>query len=350
MAANEHPYRQQPAKAFWKKVVGDRPSTEIRDWYQKKWNIADARVATAGSCFAQHIGARLRSSGFRFVDVEPTPRMFSSERAAEWGFGIYSARYGNVYTTRQLLQLLQRATGEFTSAEPAWAWNGGFVDPFRPTIEPQPMVSIEEVQACQKSHLASVLRLFKQADVFVFTLGLTEGWLSREDGSVFPVCPGIQGGTFDASRYAFINFSYPEVLADLEGFISRARQINPKMKFLLTVSPVPLMATATQDQVVVASMYSKSVLRAVAGFLAERHDHVDYFPSYEIISSHVMKGQFYSADMRGVERAGVEHVMRQFFSEHVPPAQPKGGEVTPSPQVDNAVCDEELLAAFGAPK
>jgi hypothetical protein len=350
MAASEHPYRQQPAKAFWKRVVGDRPPTEITDWYKKKWDITDARVATAGSCFAQHIGARLRSSGFRFVDVEPIPRLFSSEHAADWGFGIYSARYGNVYTTRQLLQLLQRATGEFTPAEPAWEWKDGFVDPFRPTIEPHPMASIDEVQACQKSHLASVLRLFQQTDVFVFTLGLTEGWLSREDGSVFPVCPGTQGGTFDAARYAFINFSYPEVLADLESFMSRARQINPRMKFLLTVSPVPLMATATQDQVVVASTYSKSVLRAVAGFLAGRHDHVDYFPSFEIISAHVMKGQFYSADMRGVEYAGVEHVMRQFFSEHVPPGEPKESQDTAWPQLDDVVCDEELLAAFGEPK
>jgi hypothetical protein len=350
MAANEHPYRQQPAKAFWKQVVGDRPPTGISDWYRKKWDIAESRVATAGSCFAQHIGARLRSSGFRFLDVEPIPRMFSPERAAEWGFGIYSARYGNVYTTRQLLQLLQRATGEFTPKELAWEWKGGFVDPFRPTIEPHPMASLEEVQACQRSHLASVLRLLRQTDVFVFTLGLTEGWVSREDGSVFPVCPGINGGTFDAARYEFVNFSYPEVLADLEGFMSRARQINPRMKFLLTVSPVPLMATATQDQVVVATMYSKSVLRAVAGFLAQRDGHVDYFPSFEIISSHVMKGQFYAADGRGVEPAGVEHVMRQFFSEHVPPVPPQGSEAMPAPQADNAVCDEEMLAAFGEPK
>jgi hypothetical protein len=348
MAANDHPYRRQPPKAFWKQVVGDRPATEIADWYTKKWDIADARVATAGSCFAQHIGARLRASGFRFVDVEPVPRMFSAERAAEWGFGIYSARYGNVYTTRQLLQLLQRATGEFMPAETAWEWEGGFVDPFRPTLEPVPMASVEEVHACQRSHLASVLRLFRQTDVFVFTLGLTEGWVSRQDGSVFPVCPGVHGGTFDASRHAFINFSYPEVLADLEAFISRARRINPKMRFLLTVSPVPLMATATSDQVVVATTYSKSVLRAVAGFLAQRHEHVDYFPSFEIISSHVMKGRFYSADMRGVERAGVEHVMRVFFGEHVPPGESKDGQGTASPQSNDVVCDEEFLAAFGA--
>jgi hypothetical protein len=350
MAAHEHPYRQQPAKAFWKQVAGGRPGTGISDWYRKKWDIAEARVATAGSCFAQHIGARLRSSGFRFVDVEPVPRMFSTQRAAEWGFGIYSARYGNVYTTRQLLQLLQQATGEFVPAEVAWEWEGGFVDPFRPTIEPVPMASPEEVQACRKSHLASVLRLVRQADVFVFTLGLTEAWVSPEDGSVFPVCPGIHGGTFDPERYAFVNFGYPEVLADLEGFMARAREINPGMRFLLTVSPVPLMATATQDQVVVATTYSKSVLRAVAGFLAQRDEHVDYFPSFEIISSHVMKGQFYAADMRGVEPAGVEHVMRQFFSEHVPPGEPPADEGIASPQADNAVCDEEMLAAFGESK
>ncbi len=278
------------------------------------------------------------------------PRLFSQERATEWGFGVYSARYGNVYTTRQLLQLLLRATGEFTSSESAWEWKGGFVDPFRPTIEPVPMDSAEEVLACQTSHLASVLRLFQQTDVFVFTLGLTEGWQSRSDGSVFPVCPGTQGGSFDDARYSFVNFSYPEVIADLEAFMLRARQINPEMKFLFTVSPVPLMATATQDQVVVASTYSKSVLRAAAGYLAERYAYVDYFPSFEIISSHVMTGRFYSADMRGVEHPGVEHVMRQFFNEHVPPGKPDSVSAPPSPQLDNLVCDEELLAAFGEKK
>jgi hypothetical protein len=52
---------------------------------------------------------------------------------------------------------------------------------------------------------------------------------------------------------------------------------------ILTVSPVPLAATFTGRDVLVANMYSKSVLRAVAEEIRARFDFVDYFPSYESV-------------------------------------------------------------------
>jgi hypothetical protein len=56
-------------------------------------------------------------------------------------------------------------------------------------------------------------------------------------------------------------------------------------KILLTVSPVPLTKTFTNEDAVVANSYSKSVLRVCAQELKERHPEVDYFPSFEIVSS-----------------------------------------------------------------
>ena len=81
---------------------------------------------------------------------------------------------------------------------------------------------------------------------------------------------------------------------------------------------------------------------------AKKFANVDYFPSYEIISSHVMRGQFFEPDMRNVSPHGVEHVMRHFFSEHPPKnathvSQDKAEERDP----DDVICDEEILAAFG---
>jgi hypothetical protein len=121
------------------------------------------------------------------------------------------------------------------------------------------------------------------------------------------------------------------------------------MKFLFTVSPVPLMATATAQQVVVASSYSKSVLRAVAGQLAEQHHDVDYFPSYEIISSPMMRGGFFEADGRSVISQGVDHVMAQFFSQHPPPVEADANAAAQAqPEADDLVCDEVLLDVFGS--
>jgi hypothetical protein len=345
----DHPYRSQPAKAFWRQTVSEPHFLSITDWYEKKWPITDARISAAGSCFAQHLGRYLRNSGFDFQDFERPPVGLKPERWLDYGYNMYSARYGNVYSPMQLLQLMQRASGTFQPQETAWEHKGGVVDPFRPTIEPDPFGSVKELEACRESHLAAVSQLFRQTDLFVFTLGLTEAWRSKTDGSVYPVCPGTNGGAFDDSRYEFVNFNYKDTVGALKQFIKLARDINKDMRFLLTVSPVPLVATATTKQVLVASSYSKAVLRAAAGFLADTYDFIDYFPSYEIISSHVMRGTFYKPDLRDVMDAGVEHVMKQFFSVHVPPqkAEQKAPVPANTEDEDDVMCDEILLEAFG---
>jgi len=348
-ASPKHPYKEQPDKAFWKKTVSDKYPLDISEWYTKKFPIADQGIATAGSCFAQHIGKQLKDKGFNFIDTELAPDFLSPESHLDFGYGMYSARYGNVYSSRQLLQLVQRALGHFVPEETSWPKDSGYVDPFRPTIEPAPFVSIAELDSHREYHLQCVKKLLKQAQVFVFTLGLTETWVSTLDGSAFPVAPGVSGGLYHPDKYQLLNLSCKDVTRDMEAFFVLVREINPKMRFLLTVSPVPLMATATNQNVVVATMQSKSVLRAAAGFLADKYRFVDYFPSYEIISSPVMRGQFYNPDMRTVAHYGVEHVMKQFFKEHQPPKAAGNKTLkTSEPDETDVLCDEELLAVFGA--
>jgi hypothetical protein len=347
----DHPYRRQPPRAFWKRAVQDVHALDIGQWYHKKFSISGKKIGSGGSCFAQHIGHALRREGFDYVDVEPAPAFLPVARQFEYGFRTYSARYGNIYTSRQLLQLIQRATGRFSPNERAWERDDGFVDPFRPEIEPEPFGSAEEVEAFRRSHLKAVVSLFEQSDVFVFTFGLTETWASKIDGAVFPIAPGVAGGVFDPTKFEFLNLTYPDVVYDMEQFIEIVRDINPKMHFLLTVSPVPLVATAGAAQVIVATTYSKSVLRAAAGHLAEKFDFVDYFPSYEIIASTPMRGMFFNPDLRTVAAHGVDHVMKQFFSEHTPPApklpQRAGRHGVASVDREKIACEEELLAVFG---
>lgn len=350
-----HPYRSQQPRAFWKRTITGRHPLDVDQWYEKRFSLEGQKIATAGSCFAQHIGRHLRQSGFAYLDAEPVPEGLPAEQHLDYGYGMYSARYGNVYTSRQLLQLARRALGKFTPAESHWEKGGGVVDPFRPTIEPEPFGSVEELDILRRAHLDAVAGLLAEADVFVFTLGLTEAWLDARDGAAFPLCPGTAGGSFDDTRHRFHNLTAAEVLADMEAFIALARGINPGLRFLLTVSPVPLMATASADQVAVASSYSKSVLRAVAGELRDNHDFVDYFPSYEIVTAPFMQGFFYQPDAREVSMHGVEHVMRVFFSQHgtarpEPASPPEATEISAHQaerEAEQVKCDEELLASFG---
>ncbi|WP_323036654.1 GSCFA domain-containing protein [Pararhodobacter sp.] len=368
----DHPYRSQPAKAYWKETVTPYHPQDVPDWYEKRFSLEGARIATAGSCFAQQLGRNLRESGFRYLDVEPAPEGLPVALHRDYGYALYSARYGNVYTTRQLIQLIQRALGQFTPTETHWEKDGGVVDPFRPTIEPEPYGSVAELQVLQRDHLEHVVEMFHEQDVFVFTMGMTEAWLSRHDGAAFPLCPGTAGGVYDDTKYRFHNLNSVEVRADMEASIAALRAINPKLKILLTVSPVAIMATATDQQVAVANAYSKSLLRTVAGELYDAHDFIDYFPSYEMITAPFMKGYFLAPTQREVAPAGVAFVMAQFMAQHQPPTamrRAEGPAATPAPRplptrrappaprqdagdlaLDDVKCDEEILAAFGPPK
>lgn len=268
---------------------------------------------TIGSCFAQHISRRLKEEKYNFLVTE-TAHPILGALGAEFGYETFTARYGNVYTTRQLVQLFDRAYGVFEPADGVWMnAEGKFVDPFRPQIQPGGFLTPEELIADRVRHFACVREAFETNDVLVFTLGLTEHWRSRIDGAAFPLCPGVAGGTFDPSKHEFHDLSVHEVASDLAEFLKRLRRVNAKSRVLLTVSPVPLVATATSDHVLVATVRSKAILRAAADVAASSHDAVDYFPSYEIVTGQHARGSYFENDLRSVTEDGVSHVMQVFF-------------------------------------
>lgn len=313
------PYRKQKRKHFWKSVAGAAPEALAGGLYAKKFEIdfaANPKIATAGSCFAQNIRRELLARDLNYYDVEPAPEQLSGERRKDFGFDLFSARFGNIYTVAQLEQLLLRAYGRFAPEDDAWEKDGRWFDPFRPTIEPGGFASKAELEASRDSHFRAVRQLFEKADVFIFTLGLTEAWRARTDGAVYPMCPGTAAGSFDADAHEFHNYSVGEVVAAFERVMALVAAKNPGIRFILTVSPVPLVATATPDHVVSATSYSKAVLRAAAGELTGRHDTVDYFPSFEIFTSPLTGGTFFADNRRDPAPEGVAAAMRMFFEAH----------------------------------
>lgn len=343
MTTPVHPYKLQPERAFWRLAVGNRHYSDLTDMWRPMPLRRKDRIATAGSCFAQHIGNHLAARGAAFMDMEPAPPVFDSvAEARQWGYGVFSCRYGNVYTSRQLLQLFDEAHGARIPSERVWEKEGRFYDALRPSVDPVGQDSAETVFALRARHLAAVRRMFAELDVFVFTMGLTEGWENAEDGTMFAVAPGTVAGMYDSSRHVFRNLRAAEVRADMLAFWDRLLVVNPRARLLLTVSPVPLAATASDNHVLVATTYSKSVLRAVAGELAEEVDSIHYFPSYEIITSHPGRGMFYEPDLRNVNPFGVNYVMNHFFSGRL--AAEFGCQAVADPGEDlELICDEEKL-------
>lgn len=311
------PYDGLPATAFWKTGVESRAALDPGALYTPRFPVSRSmRVVTAGSCFAQHIGRELRKSGFRIIDAEPLPSIIPDALANDHGYRLYSARYGNIYTTAQLLQLYDEACGRVTPAEPVWEKQGRFYDAQRPGLDPGGLPSPDDVLKHRAHHLARVRDAFESADLFVFTFGLTEAWVHKASGTVYPTAPGTIAGTFDPDQYAFKNYDIVEVLNSFTTFAKRLRKANRKVRFLITVSPVPLTATASGQHVEVATALSKAVLRAVCGKLYADDDGVDYFPSYELITSTNNRGVYFEPNKRSVSPAGVAQAMKLFHDAH----------------------------------
>ena len=321
-----HPYLGLPGHRYWRSAVRDW--SQYAELYSPKFGLdRTTKIGSGGSCFAQHISAALKKRGYQFMDYEPAPPELPAEHHAEFGYGIYSARYGNVYSSRQLRTLMEEIAGDRALGE-VWEQDGRFYDPMRPTIEPNGFASEEELRTVRDGHLSGLRRLIEDLDIFVFTLGLTETWINRASGAAYPMCPGTVAGVFDPSKYAFLNLGYSDVVEDMSQVFERWRSINNQIKFVITVSPVPLAATAEDRHIVTSTTYSKSVLRAAAGDLTRQYDFVDYFPSYEIVTSHLNAGLSFEPNMRNVRRERVAEVMNCFFDAHEDDAS--GGSAPPS--------------------
>lgn len=349
------PYSNRPTRSFWRPAVADRHIADFDEVATGPFFRADDRIATAGSCFAQHIGRHLKKRGVDYLDLEPAPSGLTPEEARRHGFGIFSCRYGNIYTVRQLLQLFQEAFDERYPAEFVWGKEGRYYDALRPGVDPIGHAGAEDVWALREIHLANVKELFLTTTLFVFTLGLTEAWEAIGDETVFPTAPGTIAGTFDPEKYRFHNFRYPEIASDLDQLWTMMRDVNPRIRMLLTVSPVPLTATASDDHVLVATTQSKATLRAIAGDFAATYEGIDYFPSYELIATHPIRGQFFNPDLRNVNDAGVDYVMSHFFELSAKPTSPapvapKSAPLPlPAPHAEEdleLICEEGLLDQF----
>lgn len=352
-----HPYAHLPPDRFWRTAVADRDPMAITGLWQPKFAIKPrSRIITAGSCFAQHFSRALLARGYRWSDHEPGPPGLTGDQRRDYNYGVFSFRTGNIYTPRMLRQWLSWALGPDAPPSEVWQAGGRFHDPFRPAIEPGGFASAAELHASRAVTLAAIRQAVAGAHVLVFTMGLTESWQNRDTGLEYATCPGTASGLFDPAAHRFVNHRFDSLLADLGAAIGLLRSLNPRLRVLLTVSPVPLTATASGQHVLSATSHSKALLRAVAAECMADDPLTDYFPSYEIITHPIWQGRFFAANRRTVLPEGVAFVMENFFRDQAaafgiaPPPAAAPAAATPAEDKDDTAadlrCEEELLAAF----
>lgn len=223
------------------------------------------RVFVMGSCFAQRILEALHARGLTAtdggLDLKYTPHAMLQESrwCLDGGFGE---------------SMLARTRDD--------GWFNGHRHPARPL--PTLAEALEPHLAAQTRSAAAM----RDADVFVITLGLVESWRDEHTGLWLNETPPKNIDGF-AERYRVHRTTHAQNLEATTALVRLLATANPRAKFLLSVSPVPLKATFFGTDVLVSNAYSKATLRSVAteavsALRGREGVAIDYFPSYELVT------------------------------------------------------------------
>src|SRR6185437_9707763 len=125
----QNPYETLSPEHFWKSGVSQRAGEEYEGLWKPRFAFdAATRFATAGSCFAQHIGKWLRENGYQWLDPMTSPA--SGNAASGEGAGLFSIPVDNIYTAAMLKQWAFWALDLAPPPEEIFDDETGFYDPF----------------------------------------------------------------------------------------------------------------------------------------------------------------------------------------------------------------------------
>lgn len=241
----------------------------------------DSRITAFGSCFAEHISNHLHARGYNVL-------------GKHLDLHAHIIRFGEgMVNSFAIVQQLEWALENKQLPENLWFGKDKEVATLDPEIRRE------------------TCALIQSTDVFVITLGLSEIWFDKQSGEAF--WRAIPSDMFDPDRHGFRLSTVKENARNLTRIYSIISAHRPDAKLVLTLSPIPLMATFRPMPCLSANTISKAVLRvAIDMFLTSLGDRrsVHYFPSYEIVKE-VLVDPF-KPDNRHVKPEHVERIMRLF--------------------------------------
>lgn len=276
----------------------------------------DAAFFCIGSCFAREIEDAIEKVGMRpltksmFHDLFDThPDLFEREDGVMGRPTAFLNRY-NLGSMADLMAGLRTPDNSYSLLYPAG--KEVFHDyHFSRFLKPKSAENcLERRRLIEETYRAAA----SAADVFVFTFGLCESFFDKASGRYLNVTPDPRVAAGQDLAFRFL--SLEDNLAAGQSLIDIVTAINPEARIVLTVSPVPLDATFTEHDVIIANTLAKSTLVLTAHTLVALNPACAYFPSYEMVMNSAQH-QAWLWDKKHVAEPMVDHIMRNFIDQHV---------------------------------
>jgi len=269
------------------------------------------KIYAIGSCFARGVENALVGQQMQVLSRATEFDAFPAvNNELKLGF---TNKY-NTYSIYNELRWALDPEAEFVHESVVDIGSGVYYDPHtNPALE---LAGLAETLR-RRSIMQSITRRIVECRVVIITLGLAEVWRDRIAETFINTTPLPEAVRRHPDRYEFHVSSFAENLANLAKIHHVINHFgHSDTQIVVTVSPVPLMATFSNDDIVVANSYSKSVLRAVAQEWASAHQNVHYFPSYEIVLNSD-RATSWLEDLRHVRGEVVQHIMKVFLDSYL---------------------------------
>jgi hypothetical protein len=203
---------------------------------------SQAKVVTLGSCFAQNVANVLKGYGVS---------------ANTLGIG---ELINSTFANRALLE---------------WA-----IGEENPSHEPS---VINVLKSFVGKSPDKFITMIKQADILIFTLGVAPAFFDKETG-LFHLASPNEGAAHLLKTKEFRTTTVDENVQNLDYIVSALRKLNPELKIIFTVSPVPLFASFEYESAIQADCISKSTLRlAIDTLIKKSASDIIYWPAFEVV-------------------------------------------------------------------
>jgi GSCFA family len=224
----------------FQKLIRDHVAVNLNA--EPKFINKDTRFFTIGSCFARNLSRSLNNSGYVSHHMEISEYIntsFANKVFVDWlgSAGIEGA------ISERIAELLP----------PDWS----------------------------KERTLTVIR---DSDVFILTLGVAPAFFDRVTGDFVLPRPTALNSRALAEKYLYRTTSVKENVDNVLHVIKFIRDLAFRIKIIVTVSPVPLLASFEYESAVQADCLSKSTMRLVAHEVVNNSNIADilYWPSFEI--------------------------------------------------------------------
>lgn len=239
----------------------------------------EQKLLLMGSCFTEHMGQRLEAMKF---DCHLNP-------------------FGITFSPESLLRHLRRILKNeaFTEADLMQGADHWFAPDAHSSLSD---TTSEGLLSRLNAQLHNWHHHLHTASWLILTFGSAYAYWHRERQHVVANCHKLPANHFTK------RLADPEVLAtSYSELIDELRAFNPKLRLILTVSPVKHLRDG-----VVENNLSKAILCLTAHKLVQSAGHCTYFPAYELVNDDLRDYRFYETDMAHPNHQAIDYVWEKF--------------------------------------